>query len=72
MACKSLGAELEAVVRAYAARASPEGNIPVDENVSRALTGKRCHCDGGNASSAAEPISENQDASPGEGRSSRR
>ena len=35
---KNLGAKLEAVVRKYATRAPSEGNTPVDENVSRALS----------------------------------
>ena len=58
---RKLGAELEAVVREDAARAPPERNIPVDENVSRALSGELCRSDGVHVGSAAETISEKQD-----------
>ena len=34
------GAELDALVREDAARVSAEGNLPVDENVARALSGE--------------------------------
>ena len=46
----------------YAAWASPEGNIPVDENVSRALSCElgRSVCE--HVGSAAETIGEEQDA----------
>ena len=54
------GTELETVVRVDAGRALPEMNIPVDENVSRALGGERCRTDGLDVDSAAEPISEQQ------------
>ena len=52
---------MEAVVREDAARAPPERNIRVDENVSRALSGELCRCDGVHVGSAAETMSEKQD-----------
>ena len=55
-----LRAKLEAVVREYAPRASPEGNIPVDENVSRALGCKFGGSDGEHVGSAAETTGEEQ------------
>ena len=55
---RKLGAEMEAGVRGNSARAPPEGNIPVDEKVSRTLSGGRCRCDGTNVGSAAETASE--------------
>ena len=58
---RKLGAELEAVIREDAARTTPEGNIPVDENVGRALIGERCRSNGVHVGSAAETISESQD-----------
>ena len=43
---RKLWEKLEAVVRGHAAWASPEGHIPVDENVSRALSCELCsHCE---------------------------
>ena len=58
---RELGAELETVVREDAARASPEGNIRVDENVSRALSGEPSRCDSEHVGSATEAICEKQD-----------
>ena len=57
---RELGAELEAVAREDAARAPQEGSVPVDDNVSRALSGELCRCDGVHVGSAAETISEKQ------------
>ena len=58
---RKLGAEFDAVVPKGAARAPPERNIPVDENVSRALSGELCRCKGVHVGSAAETIREKQD-----------
>ena len=58
---RKLGAELEAVVREEAPWVSPEGNIPADENGSRALSGELSRCDWERVGSAAETISEKQD-----------
>ena len=52
----NLGAELEAVVREDAARASQEGYKPVDENVSRAISGDLRRSDGVHFGSVATPI----------------
>ena len=52
---------MEAVVREYGARASPEGNIQIEENASRALNGELGCYDCEHARSAAETISEGQD-----------
>ena len=58
---RKLGEELDTVVRENAARASPEGSIPVGENGSRALSGELCRCDGVHVGSVAETLSEKQD-----------
>ena len=58
---RKLGAELEAVVREDAARVSPGTKLPVDGNVSGALSGKLSHCDCEHVISVAETISEKQD-----------
>ena len=58
---RTLLASLEAVVREYAARASPEGNVPIDKNVSRALGCKFGGSDCVHVGSAAETILEEQD-----------
>ena len=58
------GAELEAVVRENAARASSEGNIPVDENGSRALSCELSRCDCEHVGLAAETIREKHDVIP--------
>ena len=58
---RKLGAELDAVVQEEAARASLEGNVPIDKNVSRALSDELSHCDFERAGSAAETNSEKQD-----------
>ena len=47
--------------REYAARASPEGSVPVDKNVSRAFGSKFGSSDRVHVGSAAETISETQD-----------
>ena len=58
---RKLRAKLEAVVREYAARAPPEENVPLDENVSRALGCKFGGGDRVHVGSAAETISEERD-----------
>ena len=58
---RKLRAKLEAVVREYASRASPEVNIPVDENVSRSLSCKFGCSDCEHIDSAAETIGQEQD-----------
>ena len=55
---KTLGAELEAIGLLNAARASPAGNIPVDESVGSALSGELSRCDCEHVGSAAETIRE--------------
>ena len=65
---RNLFAKLETVVREFAARASPEGDVPVDEDVSRALSCKFGCSEYGHVGSAAETIGEEQ----GVGVSSRR
>ena len=57
---RKLSANLEAVVREYAPRTSPVGNIPVDENASRALSCELGCSDQEHAGSAAETIGEEQ------------
>ena len=57
---RKFGAELEAIAREDGARASPEGNAPVDDNVSRALSGELSRCDGEHVGSAAETTSKNK------------
>ena len=57
---RKLRAKLEAVVREYVARASPEGNAPVDGNVRRALSCELGCNDCGRVGSAAETVSEEQ------------
>ena len=54
---QKLEAELEVIVRENAVRAPPERNIPVDENVSRALSDEFCHWGGVHIGSADETIS---------------
>ena len=56
---RELVAELEAVVDA--ARAPPEGNRPVDENLSRSHSGELYRCDGIDVCSVADTISDKQD-----------
>ena len=58
---RKLRAKLEAVVREYAARAPPEENVPLDENVSRALGCKFGGGDRVHVGSAAKMIGEEQD-----------
>ena len=58
---RTLGSELEAVVREDTARASQARNLPVDKNVSRAFSGELCRSDGVHVGSAAETIIEMQD-----------
>ena len=57
---RKLGADLEAVVRDIVAWASPEGDIPVDGNASRAPSGELSRCDCEHVGSAAEAMSEKQ------------
>ena len=52
---------MEAVVRVYAARSFPEGDVPVDENVCRAVGGKFGSSDRVHVGSAAETVGEEQD-----------
>ena len=61
-------AYLEAVGRECAALPSPEGSVPVDENVSRALGCKLGSCDRVHVGSAAETINEKQDVGVPSGR----
>ena len=57
-----LRAKVKAVIRGYAARAFPEGEIPVDEeNASHVPSGEIHHCDCQNVDSGIETISEKQD-----------
>ena len=58
---RKLGAQPETVVRGYAARASPEGNTPVDENVSHALSCKFGCSDCDHVGLTAETTIEEQD-----------
>ena len=52
---------MEAGVLEDAARASPEGNTLVDENISRAVSGELSRCDCEHVGSAAEAICEKRD-----------